>query len=185
MDKITGKGDHTSVESLLGAFHEASRVSDKSGYFACFNSPESRFLGTDAQENWTVREFYDFAGPYFDKAKAEGKAAWEYTPIIGSRKVDILGNIAYFDEIMTSVSFRATTRGNGVAIRNEEGRWSLLQYHLSFPIPNPLAHSFCAVIADWETKEKENVGEGAGEDAEKALIDVLLKRRKESLSGRK
>ena len=153
---FVGKGVKDSVEELLDYFHEAARISDSAAYFACFNSPESRFLGTDAKENWTVREFYDFAAPYFDKAKSEGKAAWEYTPIKGSRKVDVLGNIAYFDELMTSVSFKATTRGNGVALRDNEGAWTILQYHLSFPIPNPLAHSFCSVIAEWETNQKEN-----------------------------
>ena len=47
---FVGKGVKDSVEELLDYFHEAARISDSAAYFACFNSPESRFLGTDAKE---------------------------------------------------------------------------------------------------------------------------------------
>ena len=178
--EFIGRGEHESVAILLDSFHEAARVASKEAYFACFHSHESRFLGTDSKENWTALEFLEFAGPYFDAAKEKGKAAWEYTPIDGSRKVDIINNIAYFDELMTSVSFKATTRGNGVAIRSGDGgKWTLLQYHLSFPIPNPIAVSFCNVMAEWEDKQK---AENPGDDAEKILMEVLVKRRKKALS---
>ena len=114
--EVIGTGCHESVDSLLDAFSEMATSSNAEAYFACFASPQARFLGTDAKENWTAEEFYVFAKPYFEKAKAEGKPAWQYDLIDGTRKIDVVENIAYFDELLVSVSFRATTRGNGVAI---------------------------------------------------------------------
>jgi hypothetical protein len=186
---FVGKGAYSSVESLLDAFHNSATTADLDVYFGCFLEAESRFLGTDANENWTTKEFLEFAGPYFTKAKKAGKEAWTYILKQGTRKINIItvggSEIAYFDELLSSESFKATTRGNGVAVRSTDGLWFLSQYHLSFPIPNPLAKNFCEVIAIFEAKEEEAGGGGEGgggsegDDAEKKLLELLMRRQME------
>ena len=161
-----------SVEQLLDTFHEMAAVSDFEQYFDCFHDENSRFLGTDANENWTVKEFKEFAGPYFEASRREGKPAWKYDLIQGTRKVDYFENIAYFDELLTSESFLTRTRGNGCAIKREE-RWYILQYHLSFPIPNPLAKSFCSIIHSFESADQNAKNE---EEAEKKLLEILMRK---------
>lgn len=168
----------TTVEELLDGFARAATDSNVEAYFDCFVDENSRFLGTDAKENWTVREFREFAVPYFESARAKGKAAWTYTLIEESRKVDYSGadnEIAYFDELLTSESFLCTTRGNGVAVKRD-GKWKLLQYHLSFPIPNPMAKNFCEIIHSFESAEKFESAENKEEDAEKKLLELLMRR---------
>ena len=126
-------------------------------YFGCFTQ-NSRFLGTDASENWTVDEFYSFSKPHFDNGKA-----WTFIPKPGSRKITIQTGhddqpiFASFDELLDSVSFKATSRGSGTCIyRPSNKSWLVLQYHLSFPIPNDLAKKMCLEIADFEKIEDSN-----------------------------
>ena len=161
-----------SIEQLLDTFHRMAAEANFTDYFQCFLGENSRFLGTDAEENWTIKEFKEFAGPYFEESREKGKPAWRYTPVEGSRKIDYESNVAYFDEILTSESFLTRTRGNGVAIKNGEN-WFLLQYHLSFPIPNPLAKNFCSIIHSFENAEE---GVATDEEAEKKLLELLMRR---------
>jgi hypothetical protein len=163
-----------SVEELLDKFAKASKDADADAYFSCFLDDTCRFLGTDAKENWTVKEFKDFAIPYFQSAREKGKAAWTYTLIRGTRKIDYYcgddNETAYFDELLASESFLCTSRGNGVAVKRDR-MWYLLQYHLSFPIPNPLAKSFCEIIHKFEREEATN-----DEETEKLLLEMLMRR---------
>jgi len=137
------------VEGLLDAFATAAAIGDLRGYFGCFQDGDtSRFLGTDVNENWTATEFLEFARPHF---KNDGTPAWIYVPLAGKRKVDYIGDtFACFDEHLSSESFKATSRGSGSCVRNPSGHWHLVQYYLSFPIPNDLAKGFCESIARWE-----------------------------------
>ncbi len=148
---LIGKARHSSVEQLLDSFNDAAARGDLEAYFGCFlDASRSRFLGTDVKENWTAGEFLSFARPHFN-----GKPAWIYIPLEGKRTIDYFsdGSLATFEEHLTSVSFKATSRGSGTCVRNEEGNWHIIHYYLSFPIPNELAKSFCASIAKWETAQ--------------------------------
>jgi hypothetical protein len=145
---IIGSGQHSTVEDLLDCFNDAAARGDLNAYFGCFKDLNSRFLGTDVNENWTAAEFLEFARPHFD-----GTPAWIYTPISGKRIIDYMVNDTWatFDEHLTSESFKATSRGSGSAIKDSiTGYWYLVHYYLSFPIPNDLSKSFCENIAKYE-----------------------------------
>lgn len=142
-----GISKHRSVDELLDAFSRAASCGDLNAYFGCFYNENSRFLGTDINENWTCKEFLDFARPHF---KNNGTPAWIYLPLIGKRKIDYIDkSFACFDEHLSSESFKATSRGSGTCIQ-KDGHWFIVQYYLSFPIPNQLAKGFCDSIARWE-----------------------------------
>ena len=97
--------------------------------------------------------------PHFESSPC----AWKYTPVPGSRVVDIvpipsspdsdgvIQALCHFDEALKSESFLCTSRGNGVLVRRGPTNWFILQYYLSFPIPNPLAKRMCREIAEHES----------------------------------
>ena len=62
------------VEAVLDDFHDAAAKADGERYFRHL-APNGVFLGTDASERWTKREFQAFAEPYFSQGKG-----WAYAP---------------------------------------------------------------------------------------------------------
>lgn len=70
-----------------------------------------------------------------------------------AREIDFSpdGNTAWFDELLNNEAY-GTSRGTGVLIRTGEG-WKIVQYHLTFPIPNDLAGDFTAQIKKYEASE--------------------------------
>lgn len=150
--------------SLLDKFHASAAIGDFDEYFACFH-PNGRFLGTDKTENWVVPDFMVFSRPHFTL----GTSAWTFVPIPESRKCDCYNGshttFATFDEHLQSASFGTTARGTGSAIWNEDtGKWLITQYHLSFPIPNDLAHDMCKKIGNYEKSLGMSVGVVASDD---------------------
>jgi len=138
------------VDDLLDEFNKAAAVASLKRYFGCFASKTSRFLGTDKHENWTLEEFWDYTTTRF--LRGDG---WTYVPK-GLRKIDIYPTFAVFDETVASNSFKATGRGTGCCEYDSQFNcWFLVTYHLSFPIPNPLANTICSIIADFETREND------------------------------
>jgi len=133
---------------ILDAFHEAAASSNEEAYFSCFSpSHEARFLGSDGKENWTVDEFRAYAKPHF----AAGNG-WVYKPIERKIDIDSLSEsvvIACFDEHLSSEKW-GRARGTGV-LTFENNTWKILQYHLSFPIPNELANDMTKRISQHRT----------------------------------
>ncbi|GAA5215438.1 hypothetical protein GCM10025776_11950 [Corallincola platygyrae] len=115
----------------MDKFHHAAAEADGKTYFSLFH-PEGVFIGTDAGERWTVTEFQGYAQPYFDQGKG-----WTYQPT--SRHISISSDkqFAWFDELLWNDKY-GQCRGSGTLVKTESG-WRLMQYHLTFPIPNELA----------------------------------------------
>ena len=127
----TVSSDQTSsIDILLDRLHSSAANAEQNSYFSCF-SAEGRFLGTDPSESWHVDEFREYAQPAFESGKG-----WTYSCV--KRNITIYDNtIACFDETLTSQQF-GHARGTGT-LKLECAGWKILQYHLSFPIPNELA----------------------------------------------
>lgn len=138
--------DEAAVGRTLDAFHAAAAHSDFKGYFDLF-TPDGVFIGTDAHERWSVREFKAYAKPAFD-----GHRGWVYVPRF--RHVTIAATpcrcVAWFDELLDSKGY-GTSRGTGVLIKGAHG-WKIAQYALTFPIPNDLAKDMTARIKAYEAK---------------------------------
>lgn len=174
---VIATGRYSSIDELLNNFHIAAAEANLNRYFGCFSSPTSRFLGTDASENWSALEFYDFSKPHFESGQG-----WTFIPIPGSRKLEYFpspsetSNFAYFDELLESRSFLATSRGSGCVVYDLKTQsWFIFSYHLSFPIPNDLAKGMCLQIHNFEKKSalkaQELIADAAAEDLIK-LIDA-------------
>jgi hypothetical protein len=148
VESLIRSSKNKTIEDLLDSFNKSASDGNLENYFGCFYNENSRFLGTDEKENWTVSEFYDYSFKYFD-----GTPAWIYIPISGSRKIEIFPsndkpNFATFDELLSSKSFNITCRGSGTLIFFS-GYWYICAYHLSFPIPNEIAKNLTKSIADY------------------------------------
>jgi len=141
---LAASPDEAAVGKTLDAFHAAAAHSDYKGYFDLF-TPDGVFIGTDAAERWTVRDFRAYAKPAFDAHKG-----WVYVP--RSRHVTLAPVackcVAWFDELLDSKSY-GTSRGTGVLIKGPKG-WKIAQYALTFPIPNDLAHDMTDKIKAYE-----------------------------------
>ncbi len=99
-------------------------------YDAYFNKIDSLgyFIGTDASEVWTKKEFAAFSKPYFDK-----KQTWDFKALKRNFFVNNTDNIAWFNEILDT--WMGLCRGSGV-LQKKNGKWKIMQYVLSVTIPN-------------------------------------------------
>ena len=123
-------------DDVLDDFHDAASKADEERYFSHF-ATEGVFLGTDATERWTVEEFRKYVHPYFSKGKG-----WTYVP--RERRVGIDGAFAWFDEVLDNESY-GELRGSG-SMRRIAGEWKILQYNLTFLVPNDKAKRVVDVI---------------------------------------
>jgi hypothetical protein len=137
------------IDSTLNELHDAAAKSDGRRYFKLFTD-DGVFIGTDASERWTVKQFRAYAEPFFSKGQG-----WVYTP--RSRRVVIADVpckcIAWFDELLDSKNY-GTSRGTGVLVK-KNGAWKIAQYALTFPIPNDLAKGMTEEIRSFEAKQKK------------------------------
>ncbi|WP_394200601.1 nuclear transport factor 2 family protein [Shewanella waksmanii] len=125
----------------LDKLHQYAANADWDNYFALYTN-NAVFIGTDANEYWTMDEFASYARP---------TKGWRYTPV--SRRMVQYGNTMVFDELLDSQSY-GTSRGTGSLILTENG-WQIAQYHLSFPIPNDIAKNITGMIKAHETKSSK------------------------------
>lgn len=125
------------VEKVLDQFHQAAAEANFKQYFSLL-SENAVFLGTDATERWTKKEFKLFVKPYFEKG-----VGWTYVPTQRDLVV-IDSNTVLFDELLENTSY-GQCRGSGLVIKTEFG-WQIAQYNLSIPMPNALAKTFTSQI---------------------------------------
>lgn len=122
-----GAAIYDDVADELDDWHDAAAKADEQRYFDHF-SESAVFIGTDPNERWTLQEFAAYAHPHFAKGKA-------WNMISRRRDITFHDDVAWFDEDLLSEGLGAV-RGSGVLVRSRSGRWLIVQYNLSVPIPN-------------------------------------------------
>lgn len=170
------KSEFSSIDDLLDNFHKYAANSDLVNYIKCF-ALNSRFLGTDSSENWTIADFITFAAPFFER-----KQGWNYIPRSSSRVISIFeeNNVASFDELLDSPSFKVKCRGSGMLIQ-KQGFWYICSYHLTFPVPNEIASSVCKNIQVFEESNKlKLIQRERDENASKFLAELDLEESEKS-----
>lgn len=126
----------SSPESVLDDFHLAASQADEERYFGHL-ADDAVFIGSDATERWDKKTFREYAHPHF----AAGRG-WTYKP--RDRRVAIHGDFAIFDELLDSAKY-GVCRGTGV-LRKENGRWRIVQYVHTIPVPNEVAMDVVGLI---------------------------------------
>jgi len=115
------------INQVLDTWHKAAAEADFKTYFSKMTD-KGVFLGTDATENWSNKEFREFSKPYFDKGKA-----WSFTSVERNVYIDANSEIAWFDELLDTQM--KLCRGSGV-LKKENRQWKIAHYVLSIAIPN-------------------------------------------------
>ncbi len=133
VDKVSVKKN---INTLLNNWHKAASDANFNAYFDKMDSI-SVFIGTDATENWTKKQFEDFSKPYFDKGKA-----WSFKTLERNIYVNNIGNFAWFDELLNT--WMGTCRGSGV-LEKKNNIWTIKHYVLSVPVPNDDINAIIAV----------------------------------------
>ncbi|WIO75067.1 nuclear transport factor 2 family protein [Porticoccaceae bacterium LTM1] len=139
--------EHVSI--VLDNFHKAASEAHGGKYFDLLTE-EAVFIGTDASERWSKKEFEAFAKPYFDQGKG-----WTYTSTSRHIYLSQDQQTAWFDEMLDNENY-GVCRGTGVLVKTEGG-WKIAQYHLVIPVPNELAKNLVEQIRQpsGQTPDKE------------------------------
>lgn len=140
--------DEAAVGKALDELHASASRAD-AGYFDLF-TPDAVFIGTDAEERWSIADFKKTYGAYF----AQGKG-FTYVPRV--RHVTITTEpcrcVAWFDELLDAQKY-GTSRSTGVLVKRDGG-WKIAQYALTFPIPNDLGDEIIPKIQAYEAAKKK------------------------------
>ena len=127
------------VQKVLNEWHEAAANANFKNYFDAMTE-NAVFVGTDASENWSKKDFETYAKPHFDKGKA-----WNFKPI--ERHVYFSANkeTAWFDELLDTQM--KICRGSGVLIKIKK-EWKIAHYVLSIAVPNEFTEEVVKVKAE-------------------------------------
>jgi hypothetical protein len=131
------------INQMLDAWHKAASNANQKEYFAGI-AEDGIYIGSDASEIWTKKEFFEWSKPYFDKGKA-----WSFTNIDRNIYLSDDRKYAWFDELLQFSG--GVFRGSGV-LGYIDGEWKLKHYVLSLPVPN---EKFKGVMEVINTKEPE------------------------------
>ncbi len=142
-ENTNGTSEKEAVNTLLDAWHKSASEAAYDSYFKSM-AKASVFIGTDASENWTKKDFKTFSKPFFDLGKA-----WDFKSLERNVYIAADGKTAWFDELLDT--WMGVCRGSGVLAKTEEG-WKIEHYVLSVTIPN---ENIDAVIEI--KKEKDSV----------------------------
>ncbi len=113
--------------TLLDQWHLAASEANYANYFNKMDSV-SVFIGTDASENWTKKEFENFSKPYFDKGKA-----WSFKAIERNIYTSEDGSFIWFDELLST--WMGICRGSGI-LEMKDNTLKIKHYVLSVTVPN-------------------------------------------------
>lgn len=138
----SNNNDKQKIKNVLIKFHQAAASANFETYFDLL-SHDAVFLGTDASERWTKEAFKEYVRPAFSKGNG-----WLYTPRQQNVEVIKQGQVAFFDELLSSESY-GLCRSSGILINTAKG-WKISQYNLSIPIPNGLAKEFSQKIKSFQ-----------------------------------
>ncbi len=118
-------------DAILDKWHHAAAEANFETYFKLM-AKNAVYLGTDATERWTKKEFKAFAKPYFDKGQG-----WTFVPLKRNIMYSENKKLVWFDELLNSPHM-GLVRGSGVLERVGKN-WKIKHYVLSFAIPNEKA----------------------------------------------
>lgn len=133
------------INKFINDWHQAAGRADGEAFFGSMDD-HSVYIGTDASERWTKKEFMSFAKPYFDKGKA-----WDFKPYERELHVTSDGKVVWFSELLTT--WMGVCRGSGILTQTPQG-WKIQQYHLSVTVPNDLIRDFITLVDAYNMRKK-------------------------------
>lgn len=138
------QSEETAITQLLNNWHKAAAEADFDNYFDKMTK-DAVFIGTDATENWSKKDFMTYAKPFFDAGKA-----WDFTALERHIFFNKAKDIAWFDELLDTQM--KICRGSGVLVK-AKGSWKIQHYVLSMTIPNTQASK----VVQTKAKEEDHI----------------------------
>jgi len=129
------------INTFLDDWHAAAAKADYKSYFDKI-SDDGIYIGTDAKENWTKKQFEAFSKPYFDKGKA-----WNFKALQRNIFFSKDGKTAWFNELLDT--HMKACQGSGVLEKTGK-EWKIKQYVLSMTFPNEAVDDIIPVKAKYE-----------------------------------
>jgi hypothetical protein len=133
------------IHRFIDQWHEAAGRANSEVFFGSI-AENGIYIGTDAKERWTKKEFITFAKPYFDRGKA-----WDFKPYDRNIHVSSDGQYVWFSELLTT--WMGICRGSGIIHKTSEG-YKIEQYHLSVTIPNEIVKDFISLVDNFNKQQK-------------------------------
>jgi hypothetical protein len=122
--------DERQVRRILETHLKAAAIKEPDAFFTLF-TPDATFIGTDDTEQWTRAELADklFNSP----------SGWDMTECLERHiyPAPNMPEVVAFFEVLKHKKL-GIVRGSGVVIKHY-GAWKILQYVLSFSVPNGIA----------------------------------------------
>jgi len=143
---ISAQNEKDIIDDLLNKWHQAAANADQQSYFD-FIADDGIYIGTDATENWTKDEFFEWSKSYFENGKAWSFFAKERNIYLSDKNT-----IAWFDEQLEYPG--GILRGSGVLAKEKSG-WNLKHYVLSLPVPNEKFKEVIKVIKEEKDQDTE------------------------------
>lgn len=140
--------DKQNVSMVLNQLNDFASKADFKSYFALFDE-ESTFIGTDAEEIWSKKQFMTYAKPHFDKGKA-----WNFKSLKRNISFSKDGKYAWFDELLETQM--KICRGSGV-LEKIGNQWKIKQYVLSMTVPNEVVKEVISAKSEIENKILRNL----------------------------
>lgn len=129
------------VNAFLDTWHAAAGKADYNAYFDKI-AEDGIYIGTDATENWTKKQFEAFSKPYFDKG-----AAWDFKALQRNIFFSKDGKTVWFNELLDT--HMKVCQGSGV-LEKVGKEWKIKQYVLSMTFPNEAIDEIIPVKAKYE-----------------------------------
>lgn len=129
------------ITTLLNNWHIAAAKGDYNGYFGKI-AEDGIYIGTDATENWTKKEFEAFSKPYFDKG-----TTWDFKALQRNIFFSKDGKTAWFNELLDT--HMKACQGSGV-LEKTGNEWKIKQYVLSMTFPNDNIEKVLPLKAQYE-----------------------------------
>ena len=131
------------INTFLDNWHKAASEANFDNYFNAMDNI-SVFVGTDASEVWSKKQFQDFSKPFFDKGKA-----WSFKKIQRNIYTENDTNFIWFDEILDT--WMGVCRGSGV-LKQVNGKLVIKHYVLSVTVPNEVIDKVIPLKKEKEAK---------------------------------
>ena len=130
------------ITQVIDLYHQAASDANYDDYFSTMDE-SAIILGTDGSERWTKETFKNYVQPYFKKG-----IGWTYK--VQDRNLTIVkeNEIVFFDELLKNDKY-GYCRGSGV-LKNTVNGWKILQYNLTFVVPNDAAKAVVSTINNHE-----------------------------------
>jgi len=125
------------INKFMNNWHLAATNANGKAFFKAMDK-DAIYIGTDASERWTKKEFKKFAMPYFKKGKA-----WDFKTIERAIYFSDNKKLAWFNETLNT--WMGVCRASGV-LKKHGGKWKIKHYHLSVTVPNKKIKEFIKLV---------------------------------------